>query len=62
VCQKRFETKRTDRGFKSNLIATCPLGLQSAFRGASLFSDAYGMYLIGHDGHPEVEGTMGRYA
>jgi len=42
------------------LDATCPLVAKVHKEGQSYAEDNYEVVLIGHEGHPEVEGTMGR--
>ena len=42
------------------LDATCPLVAKVHKEGQSYAKDNYEVVLIGHEGHPEVEGTMGR--
>jgi 4-hydroxy-3-methylbut-2-en-1-yl diphosphate reductase len=41
--------------------ATCPLVTKVHMEVARFSRDGYGVILIGHRGHPEVEGTMGQY-
>lgn len=41
--------------------ATCPLVTKVHMEVASFSNDCYEVILIGHPGHPEVEGTMGQY-
>ena len=40
--------------------ATCPLVTKVHIEGRKAVSKGYGLVLIGHLGHPEVEGTMGQ--
>ncbi|MDC0074371.1 4-hydroxy-3-methylbut-2-enyl diphosphate reductase [Alphaproteobacteria bacterium] len=40
--------------------ATCPLVTKVHIEGRKVVSKGYGLVLIGHLGHPEVEGTMGQ--
>jgi 4-hydroxy-3-methylbut-2-enyl diphosphate reductase len=40
--------------------ATCPLVAKVHKEGQRYSAQGYGIVLIGHEGHPEVEGTMGR--
>ena len=49
-----------DRGLKV-FDATCPLVTKVHVEVASFSSSGRECVLIGHAGHPEVEGTMGRY-
>ena len=42
------------------LDATCPLVAKVHKEGQRYARDGYDVVLIGHEGHPEVEGTMGR--
>ena len=42
------------------LDATCPLVAKVHKEGQGYAEDNYEVVLIGHEGHPEVEGTMGR--
>ena len=42
------------------LDATCPLVAKVHKEGQSYSKDGFEVVLIGHEGHPEVEGTMGR--
>ena len=42
------------------LDATCPLVAKVHKEGQRYSSEGYEVVLIGHEGHPEVEGTMGR--
>lgn len=41
--------------------ATCPLVTKVHLEVARFSKDGYGCILIGHKGHPEVEGTMGQF-
>lgn len=41
--------------------ATCPLVTKVHLEVARYDQDGYEVILIGHEGHPEVEGTMGQY-
>jgi 4-hydroxy-3-methylbut-2-en-1-yl diphosphate reductase len=47
------------RGF-SVFDATCPLVTKVHMEVAKLHKDGYDFIMIGHKGHPEVEGTMGQ--
>jgi 4-hydroxy-3-methylbut-2-enyl diphosphate reductase len=49
----------TERGF-SVFDATCPLVSKVHVEVAKLHKDGYEFLMIGHKGHPEVEGTMGQ--
>ena len=49
-----------ERGFNV-LDATCPLVTKVHLEVARYCRDGYTVVLIGHKGHPEVEGTMGQY-
>ena len=49
------------RGLDS-IDATCPLVLRVHLEGQRYQKRGYEVVLIGHKGHPEVEGTMGRLA
>jgi 4-hydroxy-3-methylbut-2-enyl diphosphate reductase len=48
-----------DRGF-SVFDATCPLVTKVHVEVAKLHKEGYEFIMIGHKGHPEVEGTMGQ--
>ena len=48
-----------DRGF-SVFDATCPLVTKVHVEVAKLHKEGYEFVMIGHKGHPEVEGTMGQ--
>ncbi len=50
----------SDRGLKV-FDATCPLVTKVHMEVAKFSSDGKECVLIGHEGHPEVEGTMGQY-
>jgi 4-hydroxy-3-methylbut-2-enyl diphosphate reductase len=50
----------TERGLKV-FDATCPLVTKVHLEVSSYSSDGSECILIGHKGHPEVEGTMGQY-
>ena len=47
------------RGFRI-FDATCPLVTKVHVEVAKLFKEGYEFLMIGHKGHPEVEGTMGQ--
>jgi len=49
----------TERGF-SIFDATCPLVTKVHVEVAKLHKEGYEFLMIGHKGHPEVEGTMGQ--
>src|SRR2546425_3193422 len=49
------------RGF-SVFDATCPLVTKVHVEVAKLHKEGYDFIMIGHKGHPEVEGTMGQLA
>ncbi len=53
----RLEAKQ--RGF-SVFDATCPLVTKVHVEVAKLHREGYDFIMIGHKGHPEVEGTMGQ--
>ena len=48
-----------ERGF-SVFDATCPLVTKVHVEVAKLHKEGYEFLMIGHEGHPEVEGTMGQ--
>ncbi|MFL6662849.1 MAG: 4-hydroxy-3-methylbut-2-enyl diphosphate reductase [Rhizobacter sp.] len=50
-----------ERGF-SVFDATCPLVTKVHVEVAKLHKEGYDFIMIGHKGHPEVEGTMGQLA
>lgn len=54
------EEKARQRGF-TVFDATCPLVTKVHLEVARYARDARDVVLIGHAGHPEVEGTMGRF-
>jgi 4-hydroxy-3-methylbut-2-enyl diphosphate reductase len=54
------EAKAKQRGFQV-FDATCPLVTKVHLEVARYARDARDVVLIGHAGHPEVEGTMGRF-
>jgi 4-hydroxy-3-methylbut-2-enyl diphosphate reductase len=54
------EAQATLRGFQV-FDATCPLVTKVHLEVARYARDARDVVLIGHAGHPEVEGTMGRF-
>jgi 4-hydroxy-3-methylbut-2-enyl diphosphate reductase len=52
-------TEAAERGF-SVFDATCPLVTKVHVEVAKLAKEGYEFIMIGHKGHPEVEGTMGQ--
>ena len=56
---QRIEDTAKDRKLPI-LDATCPLVAKVHKEGQRYSSKGYEVILIGHEGHPEVEGTMGR--
>lgn len=56
----QVEKEATERGLKV-FDATCPLVTKVHLEVARYASEGREAILIGHAGHPEVEGTMGRY-
>jgi 4-hydroxy-3-methylbut-2-enyl diphosphate reductase len=57
---ERVETEAERRGLKV-FDATCPLVTKVHMEVARYARDGRDVVLIGHAGHPEVEGTMGRF-
>ena len=57
---RAVQEEAEDRGLKV-FDATCPLVTKVHVEVASFSSSGRECVLIGHAGHPEVEGTMGRY-
>lgn len=53
-------TMAASRGFRV-FDATCPLVTKVHLEVARFAQDGFDCVLIGHQGHPEVEGTMGQY-
>lgn len=53
------EKEAAKRGLKL-IDATCPLVKRIHTKAEKLHNSGVGIYLIGHRGHPEVTGTMGR--
>ena len=51
--------KRRQRGFQT-FDATCPLVTKVHVEVAKLSKEGFQFIMIGHKGHPEVEGTMGQ--
>ncbi|MCM5678824.1 4-hydroxy-3-methylbut-2-enyl diphosphate reductase [Schlegelella sp. S2-27] len=56
---KAVRNEAAERGF-SVFDATCPLVTKVHVEVAKLFKEGYEFIMIGHKGHPEVEGTMGQ--
>ena len=56
---KEVRREATERGF-SIFDATCPLVTKVHVEVAKLHKEGYEFIMIGHKGHPEVEGTMGQ--
>ena len=56
---KSVEAEATQRGF-TIFDATCPLVTKVHVEVAKLHKEGYEFVMIGHKGHPEVEGTMGQ--
>jgi 4-hydroxy-3-methylbut-2-en-1-yl diphosphate reductase len=56
---KAVQNEAKERGF-SIFDATCPLVTKVHVEVAKLHSEGYEFIMIGHQGHPEVEGTMGQ--
>lgn len=56
---KAVEREATARGFRI-FDATCPLVSKVHVEVAKLAREGYEFIMIGHEGHPEVEGTMGQ--
>ncbi|MCW5654562.1 4-hydroxy-3-methylbut-2-enyl diphosphate reductase [Hydrogenophaga sp.] len=56
---KAVEQEARDRGFHV-FDATCPLVTKVHVEVAKLHREGYEFIMIGHKGHPEVEGTMGQ--
>lgn len=57
---KAVETEAEHRGLRV-FDATCPLVTKVHMEVLKYAREGYDCILIGHDGHPEVEGTMGRF-
>ncbi|WP_226666328.1 4-hydroxy-3-methylbut-2-enyl diphosphate reductase [Microbulbifer aggregans] len=57
---KAVQKEAVDRGLKV-FDATCPLVTKVHMEVSKFGSDGSECILIGHEGHPEVEGTMGQY-
>jgi 4-hydroxy-3-methylbut-2-enyl diphosphate reductase len=56
---KEVEHEAARRGFRV-FDATCPLVTKVQVEVAKLHKEGYEFIMIGHKGHPEVEGTMGQ--
>jgi 4-hydroxy-3-methylbut-2-enyl diphosphate reductase len=56
---KEVEHEAARRGFRV-FDATCPLVTKVHVEVAKLHKEGYEFIMIGHKGHPEVEGTMGQ--
>lgn len=56
---KAVEAEAQKRGFRV-FDATCPLVTKVHVEVAKLHKEGYEFIMIGHKGHPEVEGTMGQ--
>ena len=56
---KAIQQEAARRGFKV-FDATCPLVTKVHVEVAKLHKEGYEFIMIGHKGHPEVEGTMGQ--
>ena len=56
---KAVQDEAQQRGFRI-FDATCPLVTKVHVEVAKLFREGYEFLMIGHKGHPEVEGTMGQ--
>ena len=56
---KAIRTEATERGFNV-FDATCPLVTKVHVEMAKLRKEGYDFIMIGHKGHPEVEGTVGQ--
>lgn len=56
---KAVQDEATRRGFRI-FDATCPLVTKVHVEVAKLHREGYEFIMIGHKGHPEVEGTMGQ--
>ena len=56
---KAVEAEAHARGFRV-FDATCPLVTKVHVEVAKLHKEGYEFIMIGHKGHPEVEGTMGQ--
>ena len=56
---KAIQEEAAQRGFKV-FDATCPLVTKVHVEVAKLHKEGFEFIMIGHKGHPEVEGTMGQ--
>ena len=56
---KAVQNEAEQRGFRI-FDATCPLVTKVHVEVAKLYREGYEFIMIGHKGHPEVEGTMGQ--
>ena len=56
---KAVQTEADERGFQV-FDATCPLVTKVHVEVAKLHKEGFEFIMIGHKGHPEVEGTMGQ--
>lgn len=56
---KAVEREAESRGFKI-FNATCPLVTKVHVEVAKMRKEGYEFIMVGHEGHPEVEGTMGQ--
>jgi 4-hydroxy-3-methylbut-2-en-1-yl diphosphate reductase len=56
---KALQSEARDRAFRV-FDATCPLVTKVHVEVAKLRKENYEIIMIGHEGHPEVEGTMGQ--
>ena len=56
---KAIRTEATERGY-TVFDATCPLVTKVHVEMAKLRKEGYDFIMIGHKGHPEVEGTIGQ--
>jgi len=56
---KALQAEASERGFRV-FDATCPLVTKVHVEVAKLRRDGVEIIMIGHEGHPEVEGTMGQ--
>ena len=56
---RAVQTQAEQRGFRI-FDATCPLVTKVHVEVAKLHKEGYEFIMIGHKGHPEVEGTMGQ--
>ena len=59
VVPKAVEQEAQTRGFRV-FDATCPLVTKVHVEVAKLHREGYDFIMVGHKGHPEVEGTMGQ--